>query len=462
MRRPPVLATLFAFSICTAIGVAARDDVRVLMISVDGLMPSTYTTDGPARVPVLRGLAAGGASARGVVSVLPSVTYPAHTTLITGVNPAVHGIFDNSMFDPESRSGNASNWYASNIRVPTLIGAARSRGLTTAAVTWPVTVGMDVDYHVPEFWRTVFGNDHPETMMFLKVVSTPHLLDAIEATRRKPLPGRMTDADRLDIASFILRNYQPNLMLVHFVETDTTQHTAGLGSPPAIAAIEHVDEYIGSLVKTLADLGLREKTNIVIVSDHGFLPIAKRLQVNALFKQEGLLETDARGRITKWDAYFDATGGSGFIFLSRPADQQLVGRVRGLLEKLKANPENGIRAIWSHDEIVSFGTFPDAVFGIDMESGFYTGGGHDTLLAGVAMNDGRQMGGGHGFDPRRPELHASLIVSGPAARQPRDLGIVRMTQIAPTIARWLGVGLSPEADQPLDALLPAASGSKPH
>ena len=177
--------------------------------------------------------------------------------------------------------------------------------------------------------------------------------------------------------------------------------------------IERVDEYIGSLLKTLTDLGLREKTNVVIVSDHGFLPITKRLQVNALFKQEGLLETDARGRITKWDAYFDSTGGSGFIFLSRPADQQLVGRVRGLLEKLRANPENGIRTIWSHDELVSFGTFPDAVFGIDMESGFYSGGGHDTLLLGVSMNDGRQMGGGHGFDPRRPELHASLIVSGP-------------------------------------------------
>ena len=87
-------------------------------------------------------------------------------------------------------------------------------------------------------------------------------------------------------------------------------------------------------------------------------------------------------------------------------------------------------------------------------------GGHDTLLAGVSMNDGRAMSGGHGFDPRRPELHASLIVSGPNAQGRGNLGVVRMTQIAPTVARWLGVGLSPLADQPLDKLLPAAASQR--
>jgi predicted AlkP superfamily pyrophosphatase or phosphodiesterase len=437
---------------------AARPAVYVLMMSIDGLMPTSYTSPGPARIPVLRALAAEGASAQGVVSVLPSVTYPAHTTLITGVNPAVHGIMNNGMFDPEGRSGNASNWYASAIQVPTLLGAAHSGGLTTGAVTWPVTVGMDVDFHVPEFWRTSFGTDHPESVMFLKAASTPHLLDAIEIARGKPMPGRQSDGDRLDMAKFILSTYHPNLMLVHFVELDTAQHNTGIGSAESLATLERIDGYIGALLKTLTEAGLREQTNVLVVSDHGFLPISKRLQVNAIFKQERLLEVDDRGRISKWDAYFYSTGGSGFVFLKNPADQQLASRVRAILDKLRANPANGIRAVWTRDEIVKLGSFPDAVLGIDMESGFYTGEGHDTLLAGVSMNDGRAMSGGHGFDPRRPELHASLIVSGPHARARGNLGVVRMTQIAPTVARWLGVGLSPLADQPLEKLLtPTAS-----
>ena len=173
MRRSRSLIALLSLLAAT-VALAAGPDVHVLMISVDGLMPSAYTSPGPARIPVIRQLVAEGASAEGVVSVLPSVTYPAHTTLMTGVNPAVHGIMNNGMFDPEERSGNASNWYASAIQVPTLLGAAQSRGLTTGAVTWPVTVGMQIDFHVPEFWRTNFGTDHPESVMFLKAASTPH------------------------------------------------------------------------------------------------------------------------------------------------------------------------------------------------------------------------------------------------------------------------------------------------
>ncbi len=83
--------------------------------------------------------------ADGVVGVLPTVTYPSHTTLITGVEPSVHGIYDNRIFDPEDKSEGAWFWYARGIKVPTLPMAARARGLRAAAVTWPVTIGMDLD-----------------------------------------------------------------------------------------------------------------------------------------------------------------------------------------------------------------------------------------------------------------------------------------------------------------------------
>jgi len=208
------------------------------------------------------------------------------------------------------------------------------------------------------------------------------------------------------------------------------------------------------------DSGLRDRTYVIVVSDHGFMPVRTTLQPNALLKQEGLLDTDDRGRVRDYQAYFHACGGSGFVFLKDSTNRALVQRVRALLEKLRADPANGIRTIWDHDEIVRAGAFPDAVLGIDMESGFYTGGAFDRLLVGVQMNDGREMGGGHGFDPRRPELHASLIVSGPNVGGLGSLGVVPMTRIAPTVARWLGVGLSPLADQPLERLIAPAGSRK--
>jgi hypothetical protein len=85
-----------------------------------------------------------------------------------------------------------------------------------------------------------------------------------------------------------------------------------------------------------------------------------------------------------------------------------------------------------------------------MRSGFYAGGGSSAL---IVQATGR---GGHGNDPSRPDLHASLIMAGPLVPRSGDLGIVRMTQIAPTIAAWFGVRLSRKADEPL-ALTPAAA-----
>lgn len=151
------LAARFAL-VCFVLAVAlvplgAQGDApRVIMISIDGLMPSAYTDPAlAAHTPNLRRLAKDGVWADGVIGVLPTVTYPSHTTLITGVEPAVHGIYDNRIFDPENKSDGAWCWFARSIKVPTLPMAARARGLTAAAITWPVTIGMDLDYLAPEY-----------------------------------------------------------------------------------------------------------------------------------------------------------------------------------------------------------------------------------------------------------------------------------------------------------------------
>ena len=154
-----------AFAIALAAGaslLAADRDPHVLMISIDGLMASSYAAVSPSKIPAIRRLMSEGAYADGVIGVLPTVTYPSHTTLVTGVPPAVHGIVDNTMFDPEKKSGGASYWYARDIQVPTQLGAVHGRGWRTGAVSWPVTVGQEIDYHVPEF-----GNFDPSAKTFV-------------------------------------------------------------------------------------------------------------------------------------------------------------------------------------------------------------------------------------------------------------------------------------------------------
>ncbi|MDQ6636139.1 MAG: alkaline phosphatase family protein, partial [Gemmatimonadota bacterium] len=127
----------------------------VVLISIDGLKPE-YVLQADAhglRIPNLRGLVARGAQASGVVGVVPTVTYPSHTTLVTGVAPARHGIITNNTFDPLKRNQGGWYWYASDIRVPTLWDAVMDAGRTTGNVHWPVTVGARITWNLPQYWR---------------------------------------------------------------------------------------------------------------------------------------------------------------------------------------------------------------------------------------------------------------------------------------------------------------------
>lgn len=436
MLRLIALLILFAIGL-TPLAAQNAGEPHVIMISIDGLMPASYT-DPSSPAKNLRALAQGGAWAEGVLGVLPTVTFPSHTTLISGVVPAVHGIVDNRILDPENRSEGAWYYYARDIKVPTLPMAARSRGLRAAAVTWPVTVGMDIDYLVPEYLRY----DHPENLTMLRALSSPRtLLDGVEASRGKPLGWPQTDRDRTDITQFILKTFDPHITLLHLIELDDAQHDFGPGSPEARRTLVMIDGLVGEIVEQVRSSGRADRTTIAVVSDHGFLPLKTMLQPNAAFKHDGLLTTDERGRITAWQAYFHSSGGSGYVYVKDPS---MIGRVHKLLETMKADPAHGIASLWTKEDLAAKGAHPGAAFGLDMVDGFYTGGGHDALLKAPASK------GGHGFDPTRPALHASLILNGAAVRTRGSLGVVRMTQIAPTLASILGVGLSPAAAQPLN------------
>ena len=203
------------------------------------------------------------------------------------------------------------------------------------------------------------------------------------------------------------------------------------------------DRHVATVLDAVHAAGLRAQTDIVIVSDHGFIPAGQRLELNTLFKREGWLQVDEQGRVTQWEVYFQASGGSGFVFLKNPDDAKTRNRVRTILDAVASDPANGVERVLSTEDLRALGADPRASFAVDMRSGFYAGGGSSAL---IVQATGR---GGHGNDPSRPELHASLIMAGPLVPRSGDLGIVRMTQIAPTIAAWFGVGLSRKADEPL-------------
>ena len=125
-RAFSVLVAVLGVLVLAASGGPQQTPPLLVMISVDGLRPD-YITAADAhgvKAPNLRRFLAEGTHADGVQGVVPTVTYPSHTTLVTGVWPLKHGILANTTFDPLQKNAQGWYWYAEDIRVPTLWDAA--------------------------------------------------------------------------------------------------------------------------------------------------------------------------------------------------------------------------------------------------------------------------------------------------------------------------------------------------
>lgn len=420
----------------------------LLVISIDGLHPD-YVLDAERhalKIPTLRSFVRDGAYARGVVGVVPTVTFPSHTTLVTGVSPAKHGIVANTPFDPRHSNRDGWYWYAEDIGVPTLWSAAAARGLTTASVNWSVTVGeTHIDYLIPELWRAV--ND--EDVKLLRAVSRPEGMLARFERDLGPFVNGYEDTVEADIvrakfAVALLREHRPAFMAVHLIALDGFEHRDGPFTPAVFATLEALDTMIGELSDTA--LANDPETVVAIVSDHGFFATHTSVNLRVPLVAAGLIELDGPVQpgvvpsIASWQAQLIPSGGSAAVMLRDRDDEAVRAKVRALLGELARDPAHGIAHVAERGEIERAGGFPGADFLVDFVPGFSSG----TALVGELLTPAASKGT-HGYSPQHPEMHAALFVKGRDIA-PQPLGIVDMRAIAPTFAAILGVEL-PSAEQ---------------
>jgi predicted AlkP superfamily pyrophosphatase or phosphodiesterase len=438
-----------------SLGASARTSA-VLMISIDGMKPE-YVTQADThnlRIPVLRSLMREGAYASGVHGVWPTITYPSHTTLVTGVNPADHGILSNAEFDPMRTFGGAWYWYADAIRAPTLWQAAREAGLTTASVGWPVTVGAHIDYLIPEYWRGPSPSEGagPSDRGLMDAISRPDGMLAEMQSRLGPyMMGNQTTVEgdwiKTRFSVDILNRHHPGFMTIHLSSLDESEHEHGPFSPKADQTLEAIDQMVGQLWAAARQAD--PDVTLVVVSDHGFLPLTHTVNLTIPFLKAHLIEqsdeTNPEDRaITSWKAQLWMGGGMVAVQLHEPADRKTAAQVDQLLHQLAADPTNGIDAILDRKQIAQRGGYPAAAFLVVLKPGYYSGN-EETGPIVTAISGSR---GGHGFSPDFPEMRSSFFAAGPNMSH-RDLGLIDMRQIAPTIAAILHVSL-PSPTPPLD------------
>jgi len=386
-----------------------------------------------AKIPVLRRFLAEGAFADGVQGVVPTVTYPSHTTLVTGVWPAQHGIWANTTFDPLRKNQEGWYWYAEDIRVPTLWDAAAHAGLVTASIQWPVTVGARVTWNIPEFWRA----GTPEDAKLLRAASTPGLLAELESALG-PYPRGLDIGDdeaRGRFAIRLLETKRPGLLTLHLLALDHIEHETGPFSAESMGVLERLDTVVGAI----RDAALRlapGRAWIAVVSDHGFARTQTQLNLVVAFRDAGLITVDGAGKIADWKAMPWSAGGSAAIVLKDPTDAATLAKVRALLDTLARDPANGVDRVLDADALHQRGGFPSASFLVGMKPGarIVTG------LSGPVTAPSTQAGT-HGQLPDVSELRAAFFLVGPGVPGARALGLIDMRDIAPTLAHRLGLAL---------------------
>ena len=427
MRAFPVIFFLAAAAAAT--GFAADAKTALLLISIDGMRPD-YVLQADRyhlKIPHLRRLLSVGAHASGVRGVLPTVTYPSHTTILTGVWPARHGIYSNVAFDPLKLNAEGWMWYTEDIAVPTLWDAAAKAGMEVGSVSWPVSVGArSVRYMVPEYWRAPkFADD----IKLLRALSTPPgMMAEIEKTAGVYVndldAAEAGDRQRTRYAAAILLTKKPQFITVHLAALDHLQHATGPFSPESLATLEQSDAEIGE-IEDAAKAGF-PLVILCVVSDHGFARTDHSFNLAAPIGRAGL------------PAWVHVDGGSASVVLKDPHDDAMRARVGRLLRGLAADPANGIDRILEPKEIAAMGGWPKADFWVDMKTSF------SVVDTGPQVQE-RKVGGTHGYLPTHPELLASFFIAGPGVRKGVDLGEIDMRSVAPTLAEALGTTL-PSAD----------------
>ncbi|MEO5626269.1 MAG: ectonucleotide pyrophosphatase/phosphodiesterase [Dokdonella sp.] len=418
----------------------------VVLISIDGLRPADVLDAGQRglKIPNLRDFLREGSYASGVRGVLPTLTYPSHTTILTGVAPARHGIASNLTFDPLWKNQQGWYWYANDIRVPTLWDAARAAGLTTANVHWPVSVGAPVDMNLPQIWRT----GHDDDRKLLAALSTPGVLPSLEATLGPYAQGIdesiEADESRARFALRLLATRKPGFMTVYLTALDHEQHNAGVDTPSAHAVLERIDALVGQLVATAQKAD--PLSVIAVVSDHGFAPLAHDVNLYGAFIKARLITLDDKGKVSAWEATPWYASGSAPIMLREPGNANVRARVKAVLDPLAADAANGIDRVLDKAAIAKFGGTPDADFFVVFKPGHEIGA--DPTAAQISPSKLRGM---HGYAPDIAAMKATFLLRGRGIPPAHALGEIDMRDIAPTLGKVLGVRL-PTADG--KALLP--------
>jgi len=274
---------------------------KLIVLSIDGF-PGYYAnsqSDFYKFTPNLNLLREKSNFSNSVTSVYPTMTYPAHTSMVTGVDPESHRIRFNSPVDPFGKNSNGWMWYFEDINVRSIFDFLRANKKKSASIYWPVTAGADIDYNIPQYWRA----KNKEDEKLLRLLSTKGLYD--ELKKEEIFVSEATsDKEKIKAGIYLWKNKKPDALFIYTTDLDTAHHNFGIYSPQAKEKLITIDLLIKELVEETS-LYSKKNLSLIIVSDHGFKEIKNMCYPNTELKAKGFFNPEKE----TWKFYFKTMGG---------------------------------------------------------------------------------------------------------------------------------------------------------
>lgn len=432
-----------------ALPLFAQPSEHVVLISIDGFA-AYHLTNQELELPNIRRLIRDGVWAASSETVFPSVTHPSHTTILTGVEPRLHGVLSNSLTDRET----GDRFHPTNkprkelVLVPTLFDAAKAKGLKTASFFWPETRDdPSIEFNIPEVFdaerRAEISAVDPALVEELRQADIP-----IDLYFRWYHTDRMMAADRIlaESAAYAIEKYKPGLLSIHFLVTDEQQHFHGPHHYLSKTALTHTDASVGVLIDAVERAGLSDTTTFVVAADHGFHSVQHKMNVRPVFERAGLTD--------KLDL-----GGYGWTLSIRKEESFDAAQDLPKLERAFAELEklpNVARIVRPEDfHALGLPRYEESKYARshymvipDIDT-FLTIEDHDSMER-VRLPEAHHE---HGYLPSNPRMYTSLVLAGAGIKKSVSIGHVRNLDIAPTIAELLGLQMPKMSGRVLEEAL---------
>lgn len=420
---------------------------HVIVISYDAFSKDNW--DYASKQPNLAKLIAKGASTTNVKTVYPSLTYVIHTSYVTGMYPNVHKVFHNNPFQPfVPEKDQTWHWYRSDIHARTIYEAAHEAGLKTAGLLWPVSgKTRAIHYNIPEV-RAILNESQAWKVLTSGSPLYSMRMELKYGKIRRGIEQPYLDDFTTTCAVDTINRKTPNLFFMHLIDLDDTKHLLGTKGPHIEEVIERMDHRIGEIMKAVENKGLMNQTTFIVVGDHSQLDVRYKINVNALFREHGLIEDKSENH--RWRAYVQSAGGAAYLHVQEN-DREAYEKALSILRDYAANEDSGIEAIFTRDDLNHFHVEDRFDIMLEAKEGYAF---EDNPFAPliVDLHAKGKVYATHGYSPEKPNYTSNLIVAGPGIKQGFTFDQASVIDLAPTLAKILNIPFGPCDGRVLDEI----------